>query len=475
MILKNKKSRWILVISFLVIGVVVGGYFTAPYYKLMKVGNAMNSMMLCSGVFISGREANDVLNQDLAPYKDYPFHHEIDYKNKAVTSSSWGLAEGKVIYRDGGGCTTVLGMSEEDIRAQRIEQIERLPKNPREIPWPTGDLDAFDPSPKGVNMEILLTAIKSAFEEPEVNRPRWTRAILVIYKGKIIAESYAPGITKDTAHIVWSMSKSITSALAGILVGQGKLSLEKGLPFEEWSAPGDRRREITLRHILHMSSGLDFHESTGANVNDTSNMLFGLKDPGGFAIRKQLINEPGNVWAYTSGSAVLIYEAMQRLLSEDENVLFPRKELFNKLGMRSAVINLDPSGGLLGTVFALASARDWARFGLLYMNDGVWEGERILPEGWVAFTKTPTKSFNEESGGYGAQFWTNKPYDEKHGKLKWPAVPREAFYMDGHEKNHAVIIPSKELIVVRLGATHEEFGSDFDMGELLSDLLKAFN
>jgi len=470
--LKNKKMLWIVAIFIFAIGPAIGSYFAAPYYKLMTVGNAMNAMTLCSSTFISGRNAADILNQDLAPYKSFPMQATIDYNQNTVTSTFWGLATRKAIYREGGGCTAILETTEEELRSQRIAQIEHLPANSSEVYWPTGDLNAFDLVPKGVNMVNLTKVVERAFSEPDVEKPRWTRAIVVVYRGKIIAESYAPDITKDTAHIGWSMSKSVTSALIGILIGQDKLSLDKRAPIEEWSTAGDRRRRITLKNLLQMSSGLGFIGSSSASVNDTSKMLFDVKDAGRYATGISLAHEPGH-WEYANGNTVILNEIIQRTLGNEKNSVFPRKALFNKIGMRSAVINLDPSGAHIGSVFMYASARDWARFGLLYLNDGVWEGERILPKDWVAFTLTPISSFTKESGGYGAQFWTNKPYDEKNGKLKWPAVPIDAFYLGGHQGQYVVIIPSRQLIVVRLGMTHKELEAKWDMGEFMTDLLNA--
>ena len=381
-------------------------------------------------------------------------------------------AERVAIYREGLGSTVVLGATEEEVRSQPFEPIEPLPANPESVPWPTGDLDAVDPNPQGVDMEKLNEVVGGAFTEPDPERPRWTRAVVVVHNDKIIAEKYAPGITAETPLIGQSMTKSIASALVRILVGQGKLTVAERVPVREWADEGDPRRAITLNHLLQMSSGLEFNETYASKVTDITEMLYRSGDVGAFAIDKPLKHEPGAQFSYSSGTTNIISTIIKRTLGE-ENLSFPRKELFNKIGMRSAVLCPDASGTFVLSLHSYLSARDWARFGLLYLHDGVWEGERILPEGWVEYTRTPTTAKNIwGNGGYGAQFWLNASSDPEKTDRRWPGLPEDAFFCLGYEGQSIAIIPSRNLVVVRLGMTHDKLGAKWDEGEFLAEVLK---
>jgi hypothetical protein len=339
------------------------------------------------------------------------------------------------------------------------------------VPWPTGNLDATDSDPQGVDLEKLNEVVEAAFTEPDPEKPRWTRAVVVVHNDKIIAEKYAPGFDADTPLIGWSMTKSVASALVGILVGQGKLSVDERAPVSEWADEGDPRREITLNHLLQMSSGLEFNETYAASVSDITQMLYRSPAAGEFAIDKPLEHEPGARFSYSSGTTNIISTIIKRTLGE-ENLSFPRKELFNKIGMRTAVLCPDASGTFGLASFSYVGARDWARFGLLYLHDGVWEGERILPEGWVEYTRTPSTA-KMDWGGYGAQFWLNAPSDPEKIKPRRSDVPADAYWCLGHEGQSVAIVPSLNLVVVRLGMTHDRLGSQWDETEFLAELLKS--
>lgn len=443
------------------------GYVGYEFHKLTTVGTAMVARRVCAGVFIQGREVESIVAQELAPYTSEPMKFEIDYENKLVTSTIYGGSKRQVIYREGLGTTIVVGVTEDEIRSQRFERIEPLPENPETVPWPTGDLDAVDPNPPGIDLEKLNEVVDAAFTESDPEKPRWTRAIVVVHNGRIIAEKYAPGFTADTPLIGWSMTKSIANALVGILVGQGKLSVDERAPLREWADEGDPRREITLDHLLHMSSGLEFDDTVGSRVTDVMQMLFRARDAGEFALNKPLEREPGARFKYSTGTTSIISTIIKRTLGE-EYLSFPRKELFNRIGMRTAVLCPDASGTFVLGAYSYASARDWARFGLLYLHDGVWQDERILPEGWVEYTRTPGTAKMDWGGGYGAHFWLNASSDPEKIEPAWPGLPDDAFFCLGNEGQSVTIIPSRNLVVVRLGMTHHRY----DEGELSAELLK---
>ncbi|MDJ0839609.1 MAG: serine hydrolase, partial [Acidobacteriota bacterium] len=242
-----------------------------------------------------------------------------------------------------------------------------------------------------------------------------------------------------------------TNALTGILVKRGLLKLDDPLPVPEW-AEGDPRKAITLRHVLHMSSGLTFQEVYEPGT-DVVGMLFRHHSAATFVAGKDLGAPPGTKWYYSSGTTNLLARALRLAMGDNHRdyLALPRTALFNKIGMSSAVIEPDPSGHFIGSSFSYATARDWARLGLLYLNDGVWDGERILPEGWVAFSRQAAPAAPE--GRYGAHFWTNLGSDETGKDRPWPYLPRDTFNMEGFEGQRVIMIPSMELVIVRLGQT----------------------
>jgi len=251
--------------------------------------------------------------------------------------------------------------------------------------------------------------------------------------------------------IGWSMTKSVINALTGILVGQGKLSLEDRALLPEWRGPGDPRAHITLDQLLRMSSGLKFAEDYANPLEDVIFMLLGTDDVAAYAANKPLEAEPGTKWYYSSGTTNIIARIMRDAIggTDADYFAFPRRALFDPMGMHSAIIEPDASGTFVGSSLMYATARDWARFGLLYLQDGVWEGERILPEGWVKYTLTPAP--RAPLGEYGAHFWLKVPPPFKSSVSGMPSLPVDTYFAAGHEGQFVTIIPSRKLVVVRLG------------------------
>jgi CubicO group peptidase (beta-lactamase class C family) len=466
------KKLALAIVAIVAVAVIVVGYRGYEIYKLGTIGTAYQAQRVCAGVFISGRDVESIVAQDLAPQANDPMEFVIDHENKKVTSTIYGGSKRVAIYREGLGVTVVVGATEDEIRSQSFDPVEPLPKNPESVPWPTGDLDAVDPNPPGVDVEKLNEAVETEFAEPNPEAPRWTRAVVVVHNDKIIAEKYAPGITAESPLMGWSMTKSIASALVGILVGQGRLSVDEPAPVSEWADEGDSRRAITLDHLLHMSSGLEFDDDSAAMVSDTMHMLFRAPNGGEYSLNKPLRREPGSQFSYSTGTTGIISTIMKRELG-DEYLSFPRKELFNKIGMRTAVLCPDASGTFVLGAYSYASARDWARFGLLYLHDGMWEGERILPEGWVEYTRTPTTAKYPGGGGYGAHFWLNTSPEPERIGLRWPGLPNDTFSCSGNEGQNIAIIPSRDLVVVRLGMTHDQRGAQWDEGEFVAEVLEC--
>lgn len=460
--------------GIIIILVLAIAYFVFSNLDLIKAapnGVGYKAKILCSGIFVSNRDEESILSKDLSYPPDLNIiNAKVDYENKSVTTSVFGIIKEKAIYRAGQGCTILSDKSEAELRSQSAEILAPLPENPETVPWPTGDLMLSGEIPPNVDRELLDEAMLKVFFEHHPERPRRTRAVVVVYDGKIISEHYAPGFSKNTLLLGWSMTKSVTNALVGILVGQGKLSIYDPASVPEWKEPGDPRGDITLDQLLRMSSGLKFFEAYAENpLSDVSTMLFHKPDTGAFAANMPLETEPDQKWSYSSGTTNIISRVIRQTIgNQAEYASFPRRVLFNRIGMRSAIMEMDASGTYVGSSYMYATARDWARFGLLYLNDGVWEGERILPEGWVAFSSTPTSTAPQ--GLYGAHFWLNRGTPNNPEDRPFPQLPTDMFLAQGVQGQAVVIIPSFKLVIVRLGMSH--YG-DWGFVSLVEDILHA--
>jgi len=467
----TKKRVWTGILVILAGLLIYLGVTYYPYLQQGPIGCGYKAKILCSGIFVSGRDAQSVLEQDLVFHPLFKLiKAEVDYDQKTVNTSLLGLVKARAVYIEKLGGILLSGASEESIRSWPVSIPEPQPANPEEVPWPAGDLLSESENLDEIDLSLLSKALDKAFEEPDPKKPLRTRAVAVVYKGDLIAERYAPGITKDMPLIGWSMSKSITSTLVGLRVKQGKLDIHAPAPVPEWQNPNDPRKDITLNHLLQMSSGLEFDETYESDpLSDVNTMLFTKEDMGAFAAGFPLQAEPGTVWSYSSGTTNIISRIIRHSFDSDEEYLaFPRQALFNKIGMRNAVLEPDASGTFSGASYCYATARDWARFGLLCLNNGVWEGEQILPEDWVEYTTTPAPT--SRKGEYGAQFWLNKGSPEDPKDRNYPKLPRDAFFCLGHNSQSITVIPSKQLVVVRLGWTTK---GGWNLEEFIVDILNA--
>ena len=375
----NQRNRRILVaLGLAAAGVAaVAGYFG---HQWLSIGNAYEAKILCSGVFVSHRAPESLLETDLSIDEFAIFrlaNTRVDYVSRVVTTDLFGLARQTAVYRDGLGCAVVHAGSQ----APGLLS-DRASKKPALATRPGADLWEIDkPSPSAADRVRLRSALDAAFSEPDAARPQRTRAVVIVHQGQLIGERYAQGFTKETPLLGWSMTKSVVNALVGILVGDGKMSIDTPIAVSEWQEAGDPRRKITLDHLLHMSSGLQFTEDYSSPLVDVARMLFGASNMAGFAAAKSLQAEPGTRWSYSSGDTNIVARAMVQAVGASAYPDFPRHALFERLGMHSAVMETDASGIFVGSSFMYATARDWARFGLLYLNDGVSSGQRILPQG----------------------------------------------------------------------------------------------
>jgi CubicO group peptidase (beta-lactamase class C family) len=428
--------------SFGLISLSIVSYISFILWQVLNVGTAYQAKQFCSGVFISQRSPESIFDRDvLAEIRGLSALEQsivksievnIDRPRQSTTASIFGLAKHQAIFRSGLGCTLVIDTSETELRSQ-AKLLNLTPQQDRRwLPRKTTQISAE------INQKQLTAAMDWIFS-PQHN----SRAVVVVHKGQIVAERYAPGFSAQMPLHGWSMTKSVMNALVGILVKEGKLSLTDKNLMPEWNNPGDRRSQITLDLMLRMSSGLQFDENEGNPLGNLIQMLYGQSNVAAYAADRPLEADPGTKWQYASGTSNIISRIIRNAVggSDADYLTFPRRALFDRLGMSSAVIEPDASGTFIGSAFMYATARDWARFGLLYLQDGVWEGQRILPAGWVKYSRTPTPTAPEKN--YGAHFWLMN--------VSTPSGHSEIMTAQGFQDQYTAIIPSHQLVIVHLG------------------------
>jgi CubicO group peptidase (beta-lactamase class C family) len=470
-------KRW-LKISLIVIGVVLMVIIGAAAWFLsqaLPVGAGFTAKYLCSSTFISQRNPEIVYQEDIAPIDPLlrPVTWRVNDENKTVVADYFGLFNTTAIYREGCGCSLMIGTTEEKMHQQTFYKYATpgvQPGRRDDLPWPEGSRGPVGPTTLGIDAKKLKKALDAAFAEPRLNKPKKTRAIIIVYDGRLVAERYADGFHKDMPLLGWSMSKSVTNALVGIQTKNGLLDIKAPAPVTEWQNDGNPRRKITLDQLLRMSDGLEFEELY-LPPDDTTRMLYESYDFAAYAAGKPMVAEPDAKWNYSSGTANIIARIVRQTAEKNypEYYSFIRDQLFHKIGMYSAVMEPDASGTFVGSSYTFATPRDWARFGLLYLQDGVWQGERILPRGWVKYSTTPTPQ--APRGEYGALFWLNAGSPSDTEDRRWPSAPRDAFAATGFQEQKVIIIPSKKLVLVRFGATSDRKAWNSD--EFIANVLAA--
>ena len=449
----TSRSRNILIVVLVAVGVALPvGWFVVRVAPGIRVGTAVVSKTLCSGVFVSGLDPDQLYAEALLPNPGQTrlakrLKYRVDRDRREVVATWAGRFESRAVFREGFGCVLVNGQGSDGAAAAVVTRQTPAPATvrPLEIEPPSAKLEA---------------ALDRAFAEPAQPPFRRVKAVVMLHDGKIIAERYAPGYGADTPVLGYSLAKSVTSALIGILVRQGKLSVEQRAPVPAWSDASDPRRVITIDQLLRMTSGLAIEESD-SGFDPVSRMLFLEPDMAGFAERSRLKATPGKTWEYTSGNTLILSRILRDTVGghAQDVVEFAQRELFGQLGITTATIEFDPTGTPVGPIYVFASARDWARFGQLYLNDGVVDGKRILPEGWVNYSAAPTLDTD-----YGAGWWTNRGGHGDAADRIEAGMPADAFYGSGNLGQRLVIIPSEQLVIVRLGLTHSP---NFDIRGLL--------
>jgi len=429
------------------------GVYLGP---IAPVATGYAAKIACSGVFVSGRSLEDA-NGDLPDNPLVPFLRvREDRSAEQVRASLLGLWPSTAFHTPQLGCTLA------DERPAFDPPPPVAAEDP-EAPWPVGD-GPLAALPDDVDGDALAAAIDTAFTEDDPEgRRRNTRAVVVARDGQLLAERYAAGFDAQTPLLGWSMAKSVANALIGHAVLEGELTLDEPVMSAGWEDDG--RADITLEHLLTMTSGLSFEEVYDPGT-DATRMLFTPQDTGAYAASQPLVHEPGTVWSYSSGTTNLLCDVAQE--ATGSGVELAHEVVFAPLGMSSAVLEPDASGGLICSSFLYATARDWARFGQLYLDDGLWQGERLLPAGWVEATTTPVPAATDTPYGY--QWWLNQGPD---GTLRMPDVPADAFWASGNEGQQVVVLPSQGLVVVRLGFSGAFSGVEWGLEPMLAGIVDA--
>ncbi|MDC6363364.1 MULTISPECIES: serine hydrolase domain-containing protein [Flavobacteriaceae] len=441
-----KLLKRVLLLLIIIVGVVI--YLNYPKLNIISGYAAKN---MASGVFVAKRSTASMNTYDNNVPLIELAETQVDETEESASSTVYGLMERTAVYRDGLGTVLINDSYDPDkltIRPNRNKIMDT-------IPYPFGQAEPLDSIFEEVDLEQLSKAVAMAFGNPDVQK---TRTLLVLYKGHLLTEKYIEGFTKDTPILGWSMTKSVLATCFGVLEHQGKLEMDWPAPIAEWKA--DERKNITLDHLLRMQSGLEWDEDY-SGISDVTQMLFLDSDMTQKQREKKAIAPPTEIWNYSSGTTNLLSGILrQQFRSHQEYLDFPYSSLIDKIGMHSMVLEADIAGNYVGSSYAWASTRDWARFGQLYLDRGKWNGKQIFAPEWVDYITIPTLHSN---GTYGAHFWLN-------AEGKYPDVPKDLFSCNGYQGQYVFVIPSKDLVVVRTGLAEEP---EFDVNGVLSAIVKS--
>ena len=416
-------KRILLLVFSMVLLIIIFNY---PKLNIIAGYSAKNT---ASSVFLAERSLafTDATDNNFSPINLAT--DKIDFNNKFATSSALGLLTRKAIFREGLGAVLTLDKSDE---AANYLQPKRV-KPDNVTPYPYGNGPQKDTLFANINYEKLNKKVASVFDIEK------TRAVVVIYKDQIIAEKYADGFDKNSKILGWSMTKSITSTIFGILQYQKKISVYDTSPIKSWQ--NDARKNITIHNLLQMNSGLEWDENYD-KISDATKMLFLERDMTKSQEKKPLKGKINASWNYSSGTTNLLSGIIRNQFKTNQEYLdFWYTNLIDKIGMNSMTLETDLAGNYVGSSYAWATARDWAKFGLLYLHKGNWEGDQLFDESWVDYVSTPTPT---SDGTYGAQFWLNATPTFKD-------VPKNMFYADGYQGQRVYILPDQDLVVVRMG------------------------
>lgn len=459
------RWRWLLMSASVVMVAVAAGFGMVYRPDLaIRSGTVAVAQALCSKTFVSEIDPEaafvETIERPGIRRLRQGLRYRIDRQAGTVDVSVFGRFAAHMVFHDGFGCVLEHEGTHPYLLKADIEAM-RTPKTPPLLPEIAGRsvVEPSDPA--------LKAALDHAFEEPAAPPFRRTKAVVVVRDGSIIAERYAPGIGIDTPLPGFSMTKSMINALLGIMTQQGLTSPSLPAPIAAWHGANDPRREIEVGHLMRMTSGLALDDDNSGF--DPSSRMYLHDDMAAFAIDAPLIAPPGTRFAYSSASTQILARIIRDAVGGPEQTLaFAWRELFNPLGMRSVTLQFDASGTLQGAANMLASARDWARFGLLYLNDGDIGGKRLLHADWVDYSAAATLDTD-----YAAGFFTNRSkHENAKGRIR-SGMPADAFFAAGLLGQRCVIIPSQHIVVVRMGDTVDEEGETRGVAGLIKEVIAA--
>lgn len=404
-----------------------------------RIGAGYKAKILCSEIFVAGRDSNDVLAND---FKDITLvlplvRAGIDEENKSVRTSLFGLGKSQAIYRGMNGCTLLNGE----------DNFISTSSNP--VAFTPSPLAAARPTSGEAIARIDYDAINTVLDDAIEDETAGHRAFVVLVDGRLVDECYASGFSEHSKFLSWSMAKSVLSTLVGASVSHNYLAVDFPAPVPEWSE--SPRAAITWHNLLQMQSGLEFEEDYAAINSDVNQMLWRSREMGARAAASNLRYEPGEFWDYSSGTSNILARALANTLEEQNLDLqsFAKSTLFGPIGAASFVLETDTAGQFIGSSFVYATARDWARLGQLYLQNGEWDGASIISPEWVDYVQQPAAASDNQ---YSAHFWLNSSGKDAREKFI-PGLPENVYFMAGHEGQYVFIIPSKNAVIVRTGIT----------------------
>ncbi|WP_298882975.1 serine hydrolase [uncultured Polaribacter sp.] len=433
------------VLLLLLVIILIAVVYNYPKLNILAGYSAKNT---ASSVFVANRTLafTDKNDNNFSPI--HLASDELSLGSKTATSSAFGLLTRKAFFREGLG--SVLALDDNDVSKKYLIP-KRTNTSSDTLAYPYGKAKQKDTIFKNINYDKLHKAIDFLFDS--INK---TRATVIIYKNQIIAERYANGFTENSKILGWSMTKSITSTLFGVLEHQGKINVRDKAPIDAWK--NDERKEITIHNLLQMNSGLEWDEDYNT-ISDVSKMLFLSRDMTQQQIHKPFVGKPNETWNYSSGTTNLLSGILRSQFKTHQEYLdFWYAALIDKIGMNSMVVEADLEGNYVGSSYGWATPRDWAKLGLLYLHNGLWNGEQLFDKKWVKYATTPTPTSN---GWYGAQIWLN-------AGNRYPDVPKNMYSFNGYQGQNVFILPDQELVIVRMGLTKNADVNEFLKGVIVS-------
>jgi CubicO group peptidase (beta-lactamase class C family) len=440
----------------------------APEGTPISLGLAGYAKVLCSATFVSGRDPAEAFRN--SGYFLFPedqrsgVTYTVNREKKLVRMTHGTTTRTAKFYGDQ-GC--IIHQEDRDgIYFTPVAVKTKLPDAASQ-PWPMGDAPSAAPSPSGIDQAHVAKAVDLAFADPEA----LTAGFLVLYKGQIVAERYMPGITKDTQLESWSMGKSLTATLFALLVKEGVYKIDDPVPVPDWRKPGDPRGAIRIVDLLHMSSGLRFIAGQDPDYTpdkgypDHTLIYTGAIDAFKHSMTRPLQFPPNTEGRYRNSDPLMVGWLVKEAVTKrgEEYLTYPQRALFDRIGIRRQVLETDPYGNFLLSGYDYGTVRNWARIGQLYLQDGMWQGERLLPEGWAKFVGTPAPAWKQPV--YGGLFWVN-------GDGAWN-IPKSAYLANGAGGQRTIIIPTHDLVVVRMGHMRGDRAGMKALNAALAELMLA--